>query len=196
MGATERGFESLAIASAMNLERAFGQPWLTNRGHLNPVLVRRVPAAIIDLLAEIFRRLGGDEAALASKRPGADPLPDFVHHERRLIIEIDETQHFTTDRLATFDAYPRGASLAYDVVIYQELVRTWCSHGDRYRASKQTVDFSFTGGRRAQRAYFDTVRDLLAPCFGWRVIRVPAPECDPVLAFDRFRGLIEPNSRS
>ncbi len=40
--------------------------------------------------------------------------------------------------------------------------------------------FPHIGGRRAQRAYFDAVRDLVAPSFGWRVklvmrVRFPPP---------------------
>ena len=50
------------------------------------------------------------------------------------------------------------------------------------------MDFPPSGGRRAQRAYFDSVGDLAAPVFGnGPVIRVPAPDCDGAIAYDRFR---------
>jgi hypothetical protein len=48
------------------------------------------------------------------------------------------------------------------------------------------MDFPFAGARRAQRAYFDAFRDLAAPSFGLRVLRIPAPECDGRLTFERF----------
>jgi hypothetical protein len=48
------------------------------------------------------------------------------------------------------------------------------------------VDVPRFGARRAQRAYFDSVRDLAAPVFGnGPVIRVPAADCDGAIAYDR-----------
>lgn len=57
---------------------------------------------------------------------------------------------------------------------------------DRYRTSKPTVDIPRSGGRRAQRAYFDRFRDLAAPSFGLRMLRIPPPECDGSLAYQRL----------
>jgi hypothetical protein len=67
----------------------------------------------------------------------------------------------------------------------------WHQRADRYRAGKPTRDFPFAGGRRAQRAYFDAFRDLVAPSFGLRVLRVPAPECDGALAYQRLHAALE-----
>jgi hypothetical protein len=47
------------------------------------------------------------------------------------------------------------------------------------------------GRRRAQRAYFDTCRDLIASLHGLRVLRVPAPERDGDLAYRRLKQLVE-----
>jgi hypothetical protein len=85
------------------------------------------------------------------------------------------------------ETYPKSARLAFDLDEYLRLTRTWQQEADRYRAAKPTVDFPFPGGRRAQRAYFDACRDLLAPDFGLCVLRVAAPERDATLAFARFR---------
>ena len=42
------------------------------------------------------------------------------------------------------------------------------------------ADFDFQGGRRAQRAYFDAVKDLLAPTFtGATLVRIPVLDRDP-----------------
>jgi len=106
--------------------------------------------------------------------------------EHALAVEVDEIQHFTTERLRTLDLYPASAELWFDTGAYGTLISRWSTTGDRYRAAKPTVDFPFAGGRRAQRAYFDAFRDLAAPSFGLRVLRIPAPECDGRLAFERF----------
>ena len=110
-----------------------------------------------------------------------------MFEERGWLVEYDEQQHFTSDRLLTFDRYPTDVDVAYDIVEYQSLARRLSGTADRYRAAKQSADFPFYGGRRSQRAYFDAVRDLVAPFFGLRVFRVPAPERDAKVALDRFR---------
>jgi hypothetical protein len=178
MGATENGVFTFAREADIELERGTAVPWLTNRGHLNPVLTSVVPETTLGILASIHQRLGGDEAALAGKRAGSSPRPDFVLGSTSLIVEVDEIQHFTSDRLVTLELYPRNAQLAFDVAQYRELIGRWRGIADKYRAAKPSVDFPHVGGRRAQRAYFDAVRDLVAPSFGWTVLRVPAPECN------------------
>jgi hypothetical protein len=171
-------------------------PWLTNRGHLNPALEGTVPESTLGLIRAMHERLGGDERALAGKRAGSDPKPDFVLRSASLIVEVDEFQHFTSDRLLTLELYPQNAQLAFDVSEYRSLIEVWSMRADKYRASKPTVDFPHPGGRRAQRAYFDAVRDLLAPVFDWTVLRVPAPECDPPLATSRLIDRLARLSRS
>ncbi len=47
------------------------------------------------------------------------------------------------------------------------LCRDWGSRADRYRASKSALAFG-PGGRQAQRAYHDAVRDLVVPAMGIR----------------------------
>lgn len=160
-------------------------PWLTVHGHLSTGL-DAIPASVVNTLRRIFLALGGDEDALRAKRRG--PLrPDaFLGGQ---ILELDEIQHFSSARLRSLDAYPADAALGFDLDEYRALCRRWAPHGgDRYRAAKQTIDFPAPGGRTAQRAYFDALRDLLAPYAGTDpVIRIPAPECDPHLALDRLR---------
>jgi hypothetical protein len=186
VGATESGVFTLAREAGIGLTRGTAQPWLTNRGHLNPVIADAVPAATLGLLRSIYKQLGGVEAALANKRAGSSPRPDFLLLSRSLIIEVDEIQHFTTDRLAALELYPEDAGLAFDVAEYRKLISKWSPVADGYRAAKPSVDFPRAGGRRAQRAYFDAVRDLVAPSFSWRVLRVAAPECDAPIAMSRL----------
>jgi hypothetical protein len=186
MGATENGTYALAREAGIELERGTAVPWLSNRGHLNPILAGVVPAATLSTLSSIHHRLGGDEKALAAKRVGSSPRPDFVLASAKLVIEIDEIQHFTRDRLTTLELYPPSAELAFDVAEYRALIGQWGAVADRYRAVKPSIDFPHAGGRRAQRAYFDAVRDLVAPSFRWRILRVPAPECDAAIAAARL----------
>jgi hypothetical protein len=186
MGSTETGVFTLARKAAIELEPGAALPWLTNRGHLNPVVAGVVPETTLAILSSIHQRLGGDESLLAAKRGGSSPRPDFVLASASLIVEVDEIQHFTSDRLATLELYPRNAELAFDVAEYRALIEQWSAVADNYRAAKPAVDFPHAGGRRAQRAYFDAVRDLVAPSFGSQVLRVPAPECNAAIAAGRL----------
>lgn len=186
MGATESGVSILAREAGIELVPGSALPWLTNRGHLNPVLHEAVSDGALNMLRTIHQRLGGDELALANKRSGSGLRPDFLLPSAGLIVEVDEIQHFTSDRLLTLELYPDQTQLAFDVDEYRGLIRRWGSVADGYRAAKRAVDFPRPGGRRAQRAYFDAVRDLAAPSFGWVVLRVPAPECDASIAAARL----------
>ncbi len=190
MGATEEMFAQLARADGIEFDRGVSPAWLTNKGHLGDVAESHIDAARATAIRSTYSTLGGDEALLAEKKAGSDPRFDFLLHDRPLVVEVDEIQHFTTDRLRTFDLYAPSADLCFDFADYGRLIRQWSKTADRYRASKPTVDFPFSGGRRAQRAYFDAFRDLAAPSFGLRVMRIPAPECDGRLAYDRFQEAI------
>ena len=187
MGRTEQEF--IAGARAAGYAIASGQtvPWLTGRGHLEPGLSNTIPPEVVAVLRRVFIALGGDEDVLRSKRSGALRPDGFIDGQ---LLEIDEIQHFTTPRLVTLDLYPDAAPLGFDRDDYRSLCRRWAPRGgDRYRATKPTVDFPRPGGRTAQRAYFDAVRDLVAPHVGvGPVLRIPAPECDAALALKRLRA--------
>lgn len=186
MGATETGVFVLARDAGIELEAGTTLPWLSNRGHANPILTDTVPESTLRLLSTIYQRLGGDEQALASKRAGSSPRPDFFLRAAAVIVEVDEIQHFTSDRLMTLELYGKDVQLVFDIDEYRALIRRWRSIADNYRAAKPAVDFRRPGGRRAQRAYFDALRDLVAPSYGWTVLRVPAPECDAPIAANRL----------
>ena len=189
MGATETGFVERARAAGFPLRTGESMPWLTVHGHVTLAARDTAPGEVIDALQSIFDELGGDSGNLAAKRAGA-LRPDAVLAGQ--IVEVDETQHFTSDRLKSLALYPDDVPLGYDRGEYARLCEKWAGQADRYRASKTSVDFYREGGRRAQRAYFDAVRDLLAPyCCGKPVLRIPAPERDPDLAFARFRNMVD-----
>lgn len=107
---------------------------------------------------------------------------DFHDVEAGVFVEIDEIEHFTTDCGRTLELYP-GGTAPHD---YQKLVERWHPRADRYRATKAAADFPGAGGRRGQRAWLDMVRDLGAATLDLRLVRVPAPECDAAMAFERY----------
>ena len=182
MGRTETDFYHAALAAGLPIRPAAGQPWLSNRGHFNPSLD---PDAAT-WLSDLFARLGGHPDLLAGKTGGGHPRPDFVIENWRVLIEVDEIQHLTSDRIRCLESYPAGLDVAFDVKEYLRVAKQWRHKGDHYRAAKPSCDFPFAGGRRAQRAYFDSVRDVAASRHGWRLVRVAAPECDGRLAFRRW----------
>lgn len=167
------------LASAAGIDIVLGTkvPWLSGRGHLDDVVQSDAPASAINALAEIHLTLGGDADLLASKRAGNAPTPDLVHRPSGTIIEVDEVQHSTTARERSLRLYPGDAVTAFDLDRYLDLVSTWRAKGDAAFAHKTAKDFPAPGGRQAQRAYNDSLRDLLAPTFtGHPVIRVAVPD--------------------
>lgn len=189
VGDCEKAFAAAAEADGVVLVRA-RLPWLNQRGHLGlPDRAGSARAA----LERIFVELGGDLQAQAGKRTTALP-GDFLHEPSGTLIEVDESQHFTSHRLATLRAYPAGTPLGYDLDQYVALCETWKGRSDRYRAAKAAVGFG-EGGRQRQRAYHDALRDLAAPAMGRPpVIRVAAPDRDGAAAYrevaDRIRAQV------
>lgn len=121
------------------------------------------------------RRSRGDLLKLQNKR--RSPLPVDFDVGQRLLLEVDEPQHFSTPRLQTLDFY-EGLQHDLDIDRYRDLCIRYSGEADSYRRTKAAADFPFPGGRTAQRAYLDAVRDLLAPAFGFMLIRVPSPTRD------------------
>jgi hypothetical protein len=184
-------FLELAVAAGIPLVAGRAVPWLSSRGHLNADVQRKAPEHVTEALAQIHRRLGGDALLLANKSSGAGPVPDFLHTGLGCIVEIDEEQHFTTSRLATFELYPADVPLGFDRDEYIDLLGRWRTRGDKAFAHKTASDFPGTGGRQAQRAYNDALRDLLAPTFtGDPVIRIPVPDRSLGGAIDRLAAAL------
>jgi hypothetical protein len=158
---------------------AVGQPvpWLSGRGHLDHRVHESAPGPVLSALAGLHATLGGDAGALAGKVLRNPPIPDLVHVPTGCLIEVDELQHFSTARLLTFDAYPAATPLGFVESEYRALCGHLHSKADRAFAHRVSADFPFVGGRQAQRAYNDALRDLLAPSFtGYPVIRIAAPD--------------------
>lgn len=185
VGDCERAFALAAERDGIVLARA-KLPWLNQRGHFGtPAEADSVRVS----LERIFAALGGDPTAQRGKR--LTPLPgDFVHEPSGTLIEIDESQHFTSFRGITLSLYPAETPLGFSIEEYRDLCERWAPVSDRYRASKPAVAFG-PGGRQRQRAYHDALRDLVTPAMGRPpVLRVAAPDRDGAGAYERMRGLL------
>lgn len=112
---------------------------------------------------------------------------DFFHEPSGTFVEVDESQHFTSWRLASLDLYPPDTPLGFDLATYRGSCQEWAPKSDRYRAAKAAVGFG-QAGRQRQRAYHDALRDLVVPAMGHPpVIRVPAPTPDGEGVYEAVR---------
>lgn len=155
----------------MTVQRRIGFDWITNRVPARDDI--GIDPRVKYRLVRLHSQLGGDWSRLEAKR--SRPLfYDFAIGASTLL-EIDQKHHLTSERLVTLSYYD-GLEHHLDINEYERLCAEYRDQADSYKRSSEAIDFPFLGGRRAQRAYFDSVQDLLAPAFGYRVVRIPAPE--------------------
>ena len=187
VGDFEREFMAAAGTQGIDLEPAAGLSWLSGLGHTEPE-AESAPPPVLEQLAALHNALGGSYEFLLGKRRRELPV-DFTL-SGRVVVELDEFQHFTSSRLTSLDYYD-DFDHDLDIPQYRRLCSRNLAHADAYRRTKQAVDFPFPGGRTAQRAYFDACRDLLGPAFGYRVIRIPAPSRNVMAAVAALREALE-----
>ncbi len=144
--------------------------WLNSRAPTEADVL--LPPKIKYRLLALHARLGGDWSRLRMKR--RHYLRVDIQVDATTLIEVDEKQHFSSARLTSLDFYG-GIDHGLDLNMYYELCSQYRDSADKYLRGREAVDFPFTGGRTAQRAYFDTTKDLLAAAHGYRLIRLPAP---------------------
>lgn len=176
VGDCQRAFAAAAEADGVQLGPS-RLPWINQRGHFGLPPEGRVARAPLEA---IFTALGGDSAAQAAKR--TTPLTgDFTETSTGTLIEIDESQHFTSFRALSLRLYPSDVRVSFDRNHYMDLCRELAPRSDRYRASKAAVGFG-PGGRQRQRAYHDALRDLrlqpvvVRPSSEWLCSITMAPE--------------------
>lgn len=169
-GDTQREFAAAAAEDGIMLvPQSF--PWLCQQGHLALPETAGEAKAVLE---QIYLALGGDANMLTSAR--LTRLPgDFLHSKTGTLIEIDESQHFTSPRLLTLDLYPDELPLGFDLDDYRDLCRRWRHESDGYYRTKEARGFG-VGGRQKQRAYYDALRDIATPAMGHPpLIRIDAP---------------------
>ncbi len=169
-GDCQREFAEAAAADGIDLSPQ-SVSWLSEQGHL--ALLDEASSAS-EVLEGIYLALGGDLDVLATAR--ARRLSgDFMHRPTGTLVEVDESQHFTSARLTTLDLYPADVSLGFDLDHYKALCRKWRHESDGYYRTKAARGFG-VGGRQRQRAYYDSLRDLAVQAMGHPpVIRIDAP---------------------
>jgi len=183
-------FQRRSQAAGIDLRADVALDWLTRNGHLKPDVHQRLPSTTIRALDWILEALDGDRQALAAKPRGSMRV-DFLLEPQGVVVEYDEVQHFTTARLKTLSLYPATAPLGFDLNDYMALVRRWSPRGDKGFAHKTAAEFPGPAGRQRQRAYFDAVRDLVAPHFGnGPLIRIASPDNDYGAAVARLRAAV------
>ncbi len=93
---------------------------------------------------------------------------DFFIPLRNLIIEYDERQHFTEPRAISLSLYPKTISFAFDV-------EYWRKECNIIKAEDRDKKTPF---RDEQRAFYDSVRDILAARNGIVLIRIKHGDYD------------------
>ena len=108
------------------------------------------------------------------------------------MIEVDESAHFTSFRLAALDLYRADVPVAFDLEEHKELYRMWCSRTDRLESRLSVKGFGF-GGVQRERAYHDALLDLATPAMGHPpVVRIAAVDGDGAAAYRRHRDSLRP----
>lgn len=190
MGATEDTVASLAVADGLTFSRGARLPCLTNKGHLGSEAAAGLPADVRDHLRAIYAALGGDEALLARKRAGSDPRVDLLIADRGLAIEVDEIQHFTTDRLRTFDLYAPNALCSSTSTSTARWPRDGVSPLTATGRRRQRPTSRALAAAAPSAPTSTLFADLAASTFGLHVLRIPAPECDGTLAYSRLTAAL------
>jgi hypothetical protein len=111
-------------------------------------------------LASIFQALQEMRGFSNFAGAGRSLRCDFYISQERLIVEYDERQHFTIQRAKALKLYSSDISLEFD---RQEWIKTCNS----IKASDPNPPY-----RDEQRAFYDSLRDILAARNGVRLIRL------------------------
>ena len=106
---------------------------------------------------------------------------DYVFEDEKIIIEFDERQHFTTPRALSLEFYPKDLKFGFKTSI-------WRKHSDSIQAKDNDPVF-----RDEQRAYYDSVRDIMASKNGYIVIRIKYNDFDWINKdnIEQFEKIIE-----
>jgi hypothetical protein len=190
---------SFAQAAAEDGIQLGGQSfdWLCEQGHVglervakgrrDAALVGPVTAAL-EVLAAIYARLKGDISVLYASRANLLLPVELVHAPTGTVIEVDDSPHFTSFRLAALELYPVDVAVGFDVDEHKELCRAWCSRTDRLQRGLAAKGFGL-GGVQRELAYHDSLRDLATPAMGHPpVARIAALDGDGAAAYHRHRA--------
>jgi very-short-patch-repair endonuclease len=117
-------------------------------------------AGMVEPLKTIFSALCRHRGHNAFATAGRRLVCDIIIPSQRLIVEYDERQHFTKPRAIALRLYPQATAIGFDAA-------EWIEHCDRIAAIDNDPPY-----RDEQRAFYDSVRDILAGANGYRVVRL------------------------
>lgn len=127
----------------------------------------KFPWLVVPHAHEMDAEISAIHQALSSMRghdsfaTGGFPLScDFFVRKENLLVEYDERQHFTEQRAKSLGLYPSRVTTAFSIA-------EWIAACESIRASD-----SDPAHRDEQRAFYDTLRDMLAARNGVRLIRI------------------------
>lgn len=117
--------------------------------------------SIDPLLYKILCQIEGKRNITIRGRKNLSLAFDYYIPKLNVAIEFDERQHFTPLRASSLRAYPNGAALGFDKL-------RWIELSEQIRAGDNSPLW-----RDEQRAFYDAIRDIMAPRIGLRpVIRI------------------------
>jgi hypothetical protein len=171
--------------------------WLCEQGHVglervakarrDPALVTPVRAAL-EQLGAIYARLGGDSSVLPASRENLLLPVELVHEPTGTLIEVDDSAHFTSFRLAALELYPANVTVGFDLDEHKELCRAWCAKTDGLARGLPAKGFGL-GGVQRERAYRDALFDLATPAMGHPpLVRIAAVDGDGAAAYRSHRA--------
>lgn len=183
----EVGIAVEAAKDGLFLSPGTSFPWIGTKG---PYGLGATAASVYAPVMSIAVGLGANLDVMRLTSRVARPRADLMHKESKVIIEVDEIQHFTSHRLATFERYPAGTLLGFDVDEYRELCQANSVSADRAWAGKDTATFG-PKSRGKQRAFYDALKDLSIPTAGLPpIVRIPVPDRDVETAWKLARDRV------
>lgn len=157
-----RALSLVSMATKLEVQHEKTFPWLSNTH--SPIQCGKH----FDILQRVLIDLGGNVDATGRKGRSSICCDAYIGGDHNFIIEFDEFQHFSSPRLHTLRLYPQDLCIGFGLKEYSHWCEEHRGRADGYRSAKTTVDFDFHGGRTAQRAYFDVMKDLVPEVHGLR----------------------------
>jgi len=119
-----------------------------------------------DVLRDIYDNLKAMRNYSGFSNPGYKLACDFFIPSKNLIVEYDERQHFTEQRAKALAYYPSDLNLSFDK--------------DKWREACENIKATDNDPlyRDEQRAFYDSVRDILAARNGIPLIRIKHGDYD------------------
>lgn len=118
------------------------------------------------VISTIANKLTSYRGYIGFFTPGISLKCDFVIPSNKYIIEYDERQHFTIPRDISLSFYPENLNLEFDI-------NQWRESCQRIRAEDSDPPY-----RDEQRAFYDTLRDILAVRNGFHLVRIKHGDYD------------------